>query len=115
MAGKDPRIYLQHIRDCCLELLKCAELRGSPDIPDSVLFSAVCRNIEIIGQAANRLGREFHANHPQIPWRQIIASRNLLIHNYDGVEMGIVFGILDQDIPQLLASVNALLDHPARP
>jgi uncharacterized protein with HEPN domain len=109
MMERDPVLYLRHILDCCLELEKCADLRELPEVPESVVFAAICRNLEIIGEAAGKLGREFHGRHPEIPWRQMISARNLLIHNYDGVDPAIVFVILEDEIPRLQSAVRALI------
>ena len=53
---------------------------------DLLLRSAVERQIEIIGEAANRVGAAFRAARPQIPWRRIIAQRNVLIHEYGEID-----------------------------
>ncbi|MEX2260772.1 MAG: HepT-like ribonuclease domain-containing protein [Bryobacteraceae bacterium] len=110
MPEKDAAAYLQHLRDCCLQLLKCKELRGQGNMPESIVLDAVCRNLEIIGEAAGKVSPEFRAAHPEIPWRQMISARNILIHNYDGIDPEIVWGIVERDIPSLLASVQALLE-----
>lgn len=47
---------------------------------DRMLRNAVERNIEIIGEAANRVSHSFQQSHPEIPWRNIIGQRNMLIH-----------------------------------
>jgi uncharacterized protein with HEPN domain len=109
MPAKDPVAYLQHIRDCCVQVAKCGEIRRNGEIPESILLDAVCRNLEIIGEAAGKVGPEFRAAHPEIPWRQMISARNILIHNYDGIDPAIVWGIVERDILSLLAAVRALI------
>jgi uncharacterized protein with HEPN domain len=52
-------------------------------LKDDMLRAAVERNLEIIGEAARRISEELKQEHPLIPWRQIIAQRNVLIHEYD--------------------------------
>ncbi len=74
----------------------------SGTLPESVIFDAVCRNIEIIGEAAGKVGLEFREAHQEIPWRQMISARNILIHNYDGIEPAIVWAIVHDSIPTLL-------------
>ena len=111
MSVKDSAAYLRHIRDCCLQAAKCGEFRRQSDVPESLLLDAVCRNLEIIGEAAGKLSIEFRAAHPEISWRQMISARNILIHNYDGIDPEIVWGIVERDIPSLLAAVLRLLDE----
>lgn len=109
MPEKHPSSYLQHIRDCCLQIATCGELRSAGAVPESVILDAVCRNIEIIGEAAGKIAPEFRAAHPEIPWRQMISARNILIHNYDGIEPSIVWAIVERDIPALLRAILPLL------
>ena len=51
-----------------------------------MLRAAVERNIEIIGEAARRISDDLKQEHPEIPWRKIIAQRNVLIHEYDDID-----------------------------
>ncbi len=114
MSIKDPRLYLIHIRECCERILEYS--RGSestwPSI--SVVNDAVCRNLEIIGEAANRFDETFCASYPEVPWRAMIDVRNILIHAYDRVAAEILVDIVQRDIPPLLASVKRILgEDPA--
>ena len=111
MAAKDPRLYLVHIRDCCDRILNyTAGIESTwPEVP--VVNDAVCRNLEILGEAARRIDDDFRASHPEIPWRAMTDVRNILIHTYDRVSPEILVGIVTQDIPPLLAAVRSLLDQ----
>jgi uncharacterized protein with HEPN domain len=110
MSSSDPRVYLLHIRDCCEELVQCRTLREQGSVPVSILFSAVCRNLEIIGEASRKVGPEFRAAHPAIPWREMNDLRNVLIHQYEGADTDLVWAIAERDIPPLLAAVCVLLE-----
>ena len=72
---------------------------------------AVVRAIEIIGEAANRVSQETCAAHPEIPWREMIAMRNRMIHDYDEVDLDIVWDTVHNDLPPLVERVEALLPH----
>jgi len=111
MASKDPQIYLFHIRDCCQELITCRDLREQGGIPESILFHAVCRNLEIIGEVSQKIGAEFREANPGIPWREMKGLRNVLIHNYDGVDPALVWTIVERDIPLLLRVVRGLTER----
>jgi len=100
---------LLHIRDCCEELVQCANLRQRESVPASILFNAVCRNLEIIGEASRKVGADFRAAHPAIPWREMNDLRNVLIHQYEGADPGLVWAIVERDIPPLRAAVRGLL------
>lgn len=62
---------------------------------------AVERNIEIIGEAAKRLSPELKARHPGIAWRRVAGMRDVLIHDYPGVEAEIVWGVVANHLPEL--------------
>ena len=113
MPAKDPRLYLIHISECCDRILMyTAGIESTwPRVP--IVYDAVCRNLEIIGEAGRRFDEAFRTAHPEIPWRAMTNLRNILIHAYDRVAAEILVGIVLQDIPSLLASVRHLLgeDH----
>lgn len=69
---------------------------------------AVLRNLEQIGEAATHVPEEIRQAHPEIPWRMIIATRNRLIHAYLGIDDDIIWSIIRDDIPPLLAALKTL-------
>jgi uncharacterized protein with HEPN domain len=73
------------------------------------------RNIEIIGEAARRLSDDFRNQHPEIPWRVIMATRHILAHDYDAVDNDIVWRILTDHLPPLIKQLHALLPPPPPP
>jgi uncharacterized protein with HEPN domain len=111
----DPTVYLLHIRDCCQRVAECARLRDAGSTPVDILLDAVCRNLEIVGEASRKIGPEFRELHPEIPWREMNDLRNILIHNYDGADPGMVWGIVNREIPQLLTAVTHILDSDRLP
>ncbi len=77
-----------------------------------VLRDAVERRVEIIGEAASHISPGFRAEHPQIPWRQIIATRNILAHHYGGIDHVILHRIVITHIPVMIAQIEAILPPP---
>ena len=63
---------------------------------------AVVRRIEIIGEAARRVSQETRDKHPQIPWREMTSMRNLVIHEYDVVDINQVWDTAQNKIPPLI-------------
>jgi uncharacterized protein with HEPN domain len=63
---------------------------------------AVERSLEIIGEAARRVSDSFQNSHPEIPWRQIIGQRNVLIHEYGEVKQERIWKVVKENIPQLV-------------
>jgi len=70
------------------------------------------RRLEIIGEAARRLSEGFRSEHPEIPWRLIIAQRNVLIHEYDEIEHERIWLLARKEIPALVAKLESIVPPP---
>lgn len=114
MPAKDPQLYLINIRDCCQRILDYTAGLASQWPATPMILDAVCRNLEIIGEAAGKLDESYCRSHPEIPWRSLIDARNILIHAYDQVKPHLIQGIVDHDVPELLAAVHRLLGEEGR-
>jgi len=67
------------------------------------------RNLEIIGEAAGRLPKEFTQQHTEIAWEQIVGLRHRIVHDYFGIDLKLVWQILQQDLPAFQAQLATLL------
>ena len=65
--------------------------------------------VQIIGEAASHLSDRVTSDHPQVPWRQIIAMRNRVVHSYFEVDLDILWYVVTADVPQLSEQVSAIL------
>jgi uncharacterized protein with HEPN domain len=70
---------------------------------------AVERSLEVIGEAAGRLSAPFRNAHPEIPWRQIIGQRNVLIHEYGEIKQERIWKVVRENIPQLIELLKPLV------
>jgi uncharacterized protein with HEPN domain len=80
---------------------------------DDMKIDAVVRELEIIGEAAKNLSASFTDEHPDIPWRRIKAMRNVLIHQYFGVNLKVVWDTCQSNLPQLKVFVQNTLGEQA--
>ena len=69
-------------------------------------YEAVNRKFEIIGEAARRLSPEARNLFPEIPWKLVTAMRNILIHDYDDVDLDVVWDTIQRDVPTLIAHLE---------
>ncbi len=75
-------------------------------LTDEKTIDAVVRNFEIIGEAANQIPQTFVEQHPEIPWRDLSDFRNVLIHAYFGVDLQMVWQIVELDLNTLKKQIQ---------
>jgi len=95
------------IRDFTLGVTEDEYLR------DRKLQLAVERALEIIGEAARLVSAAFRDRHPEIPWQQIIAQRNVIAHDYGEIKQDRIWKVVSDRIPALITRLERLL--PAAP
>ena len=76
---------------------------------DRTLGLATLRCLEIVGEAASHIPESLRQQHPQIPWPQIIGTRNRLVHGYDLVDYDIIWSTIAEDLPPLIAELEKIL------
>jgi len=76
---------------------------------DEKLNLALTRLVEIIGEAAARVSRDTKDQMKEVPWGQIVALRNRLIHGYDSIDLDILWDIIQEDLPPLIESLEEAL------
>jgi len=106
------RIRLQHIQDAILEIVSYTKDISFEEFKSNsmILFASV-KQLEIVGEAANNVTKHFQNIYNGIEWRTIIGLRNLLVHEYFGIDEDIVWGIIKKDIPKLQEEVKRLLEQ----
>ncbi|MGB7582177.1 MAG: DUF86 domain-containing protein [Sedimentisphaerales bacterium] len=73
---------------------------------DQKTIDAVVRNLEIIGEAANRLPDDFKEKHSQVEWHKVVGLRNRIIHDYFGIDLQIIWQIIHSDLPSLRQTLS---------
>lgn len=106
---KDESVYLKHILDAIEKIESYTTGGRKTFFQNTMVQDAVIRNLEIIGEAVRNLSLEFRRRHPEVPWRSITALRNVLIHEYFGVELEIVWRVVKRRLPSLKRYVEMLL------
>lgn len=107
----DDRIRLLHIVEAIERIQSYADQAADSFFTNSMVQDAVIRNIQVIGEAARALSDEFKETHPEIPWREISATRNLVIHEYFRVDLHIIWDAIKRDLPRLKAAVERHLEQ----
>lgn len=80
---------------------------------DDIFFRrAVERSVQLIGEAAKRVSRQFEDDHPEIPWNRIIVQRHRIVHEYDRIDDGIIWSVAQKYVPILIEQLEAILPPP---
>ena len=106
---KDDTVYLRHIRECIRRIQENVAGGKEQFLASHTLQDAVLRNLQTMSESTQRLSDAVKASHPEIEWRRISAFRNVLVHNYLGIDLEIVWEVICRDLPKLQEVVLSLL------
>jgi uncharacterized protein with HEPN domain len=106
---KDNLLYLTQILECILKIERYTS-RGKERFLKSLMAQdAVYKNFENIGEAARRLEKNFHSKHPQVNWSGVIGLRNIIAHQYDGVDPEEIWDITRDQMKTLKIQIKEIL------
>jgi uncharacterized protein with HEPN domain len=101
--------YLEHIRECIRRVEKNTAGGHDAFVADDTLQDAVLRNLQTLSEATQRLSDKLKDAHPQVEWDRIAAFRNVLVHNYLGIDLETVWRVVEEEIPVLKAQVSTMI------
>ena len=106
---KDDSVYLIHILECIKQIEEYT-INGREEFMNSRLIQdAVIRNIEVIGEATKQVSPGLRRQHPEIPWKEMAGMRDVLIHDYMGVDLKTVWKVLQKRLPGLKPLLKGLI------
>lgn len=106
---KDDRVYLLHILECIRRIEE--DTAGGKDafLSSHTLQDAVLKNLQTLAESTQRLSENLKTCHPRIEWRRIGAFRNVLVHDYLGIDVERIWDITRRDVPELKTAVSRIL------
>ena len=110
-----PRDYRVYLEDMLRSLARIQTLTSGMSYDDFAKDltkqEAVIRNLEIIGEASKHVPQAVRSTYPEVDWAGIAALRNILIHEYFGIDLEIVWDIIQNELPPLDAQINEIMSE----
>lgn len=103
------KVYLEDILESARRIENYVRGLSFEDFSVNMMaIDAVIRNLEIIGEAVKHLPEDIKKSHPEIEWKRIAGLRDILIHEYFGVDLRIIWDIVTEKVPELKLSVEKI-------
>lgn len=107
--SRDVTVYLAQILDAIERIGRYTAGGRQPFFDEQLIQDAVLRNLEVIGEAAKRVPNDFRAAHPGVRWRGMAALRDVLIHQYDAVDLQRVWDVIEQELATVESGIRPLV------
>jgi len=109
MTAHDDRLYLVHIQEC-LERIELYTVDGKTAfMADTRTQDAVLRNLHTLAESSQRISEPLKASRPDVDWRAIGAFRNVVVHDYLGIDLNQIWDIVQNDLPGLKRAIINML------
>jgi uncharacterized protein with HEPN domain len=109
---RDFRVYLEDILEAAGAAREFVTGMGKDELnKDRRTRDAVVRNLEIIGEAVKKLPPQTKRSHPEVEWKKIAGLRDILVHDYFGIDMDIVWDVVQNKLPVLAEQVQRILEE----
>ncbi len=96
-------LYLIHIQECIGKIFSYTSgMKENNFLSSHLVQDAVLRNLQILAESTQRLSEEYKVMHSDIEWHKIAGLRNILVHDYLGVDMATVWAVIHNDLPQII-------------
>ena len=109
MSTRRDSLYLIHIRECLARVTEYTSGGREEFMEDTKTQDAVLRNLQIMGESTQRLSDALKAANAQVKWRDLVAFRNILVHNYLGTDLAQIWQIITDDLPPFEQQIAAMI------
>lgn len=107
---KEDKLYLIHISECIERIENYVKGMDKEEFMNSTLVQdAAIRNLQILAESTQRLSEQMKQAHPEIEWHKILGFRNILVHDYLGIDVETVWNIVVREIPVLKKAISAMM------
>ena len=107
---RDYKVYLEDIVEAIRRIQSYTQSLPKENFSDDFkTIDAVIRNLEIIGEAIKKVPEDIRMRYPEVEWKKIAGLRDILIHEYFGIDMDIVWDIIQSKLPVLNRQISQIL------
>jgi uncharacterized protein with HEPN domain len=103
------RVYLGDILERIERIESYTEGGREAFVKSLLIQDGVIRSFEVLGEAVKLLSMELRQNYPEVPWRRIAGFRDVLIHDYMGIDLDEVWNVVERDLPDLKQKILLIL------
>ncbi len=113
--NKDDRLYLIHIKECIDKIVRYSANGRLEFFRNTMVQDAIIRNLQTLAESTRRLSDKTKQKAREVDWRAIAGFRNVVVHDYLGVDLEQIWRILERDLPGLKTHIDLLLTELAEP
>lgn len=106
---KDDRLYLIHVLECINKIEGYVTGGRDAFMASPLIQDAVIRNLQTLAESTKRISEQIKAREKGVDWRRIAGFRNVLVHDYLGVDLPFCWGLIEHELPTLKAIIEKLL------
>ena len=106
---RDDRLYLIHVTECIERIERYTAPGRDAFLSDTLIQDAVLRNLHTLSESTQRLSNAMKDQHPEVDWTSIAAFRNVVVHDYLGIDLPRVWDIVERDLPDLKRAISTML------
>lgn len=109
MKVKDDLIYIEHMLDCIHRIDEYIDDKER-FYASRLVQDAVIRNLQTMAESSQRLASEIKQQFDDVPWKEISGFRNILVHDYLGVDLDVIWSVVEQELPRLEQALSSYLE-----
>jgi len=107
---KDDCLYLEHILECIRKIEDYTEMDEARFMDSSMIQDAVVRNLQVMADSTQRISEKIKSKYPDVEWRGIAGFRNILVHDYFGLDLGEIWEVIERRLPTLKTQIEEILE-----
>src|SRR5260370_18050539 len=106
---KDDRLYLIHILECISRIQQYTVEGKQSFLNDPKTQDAVLRNLQILAESTKRVSTDLKSTHPEVDWDRIAGFRNILVHEYLGINLVRIWELIEHSLPEFNERITSIL------